>query len=127
MNDTLHDYLQLNEKNRIGMRIDIHDQLTRTKKLYADFLAAEAVMVVRKVEPSAARLAFSISDIDPLGISVTLLAVYDAAGNQLWDWDFAENEWPDESEVTDLLGSAAETNTAHFRYIDGAYQYALPV
>jgi hypothetical protein len=78
------------------------------------------------VYPDVARLVFGLSDeID--GACATLLAAYDAAGRVLWHID-TDDEWPDESLVTDHLAAAADWNPDYFSAAadtDDAYELHL--
>jgi hypothetical protein len=71
---------------------------------YADLLAAEAAVAARRTHPQVARLVFSLSE-DVFGSSAALVAAYDRAGRRLWHVDL-DDEWPDETLVTDLLAAA---------------------
>ncbi|GAA4470943.1 hypothetical protein [Phytohabitans houttuyneae] len=97
-------YLLLPEPEREAVRAAARQAAVRADIAYADLLAAEAALAARREQPEAARLLFSLSE-DAFGASATLVVVYDRSGRQLWHVDVDE-EWPDESLVTDLLADA---------------------
>ncbi len=128
MSSTINDYLRLSQEDRDAMRTNAHSLLVRARESYTNLLAAEAMIAARKTLPNAARLVFSVGD-DVFGPSVSLVGVYDSAGKRLWfiEWD---DEWPDESEVTDLLASAVDYGDSRYDPFDSMdddlYEYTLP-
>jgi hypothetical protein len=58
------------------------------------------------VFPQLARLVFTIGE-DILGPTASLVAAYDTAGHRLWHVEH-DDEWPDETDVTDKLTAAYE-------------------
>ena len=75
--------------------------------------------------PRVARLVFRLTD-DITGPSATLVAAYTVGGQRLWHLD-TDDEWPDESLVTDHLAAAAGWNDNTFTIVDtdsdGEYLY----
>ncbi len=102
----------------------VREQLRRTARTladnaalrYADLLVAEAGIAARAVCPTAGRLVFRLST-DAFGASATLVAAYTADSRQLWHVD-TDDEWPDESLVTDYLATAAEVSDDYFPSVD---------
>ena len=80
---------------------------------YGDLLTRAAGIDARKVFPTAQLLTFRLSHDVASGVTAMLMAAHDADGRQLWHVDVDE-EWPDESLVTDWLAAAAESD-GYFR------------
>jgi hypothetical protein len=78
----------------------------RGNEHYADLLAAEAVLTARAEYPDTHRLVFQLSD-DITGTTAMLVAAYDRNATLLWHLE-RDDEWPDESQVTDLLAASAD-------------------
>jgi hypothetical protein len=91
---------------------------------YAELLAAEAGIAARAVLPTVAQPVFRLTD-DVFGPSATLVAAYGNTGRLQWHIEL-DDEWPDESLVTDLL--AAATRWCHDIFPaagEGAYRLGL--
>ncbi len=109
-------YTRLPESTREDVLAAARKQAKRAAERYADLLAAEAGIAARAVFPAVARLVFRLTD-DIDGPSATLVAAYTAQGRQLWHID-TDEEWPDESLVTDHLAAAVDWCDAYFEAID---------
>jgi hypothetical protein len=103
---TIHDYLTLTEQQRDAVRTAVRSLATRSRERYADLLAAEAVLAARTVYPDTALLVFSLGE-DVTGTTAMLVAAYDRTGTRLWHVE-QDDEWPDESEVSDLIAAALD-------------------
>lgn len=99
-------YPHLPESTRIDVLAATRKQAEQAVQRYADLQAAEAGIAARNVFPDLARLTFRLTD-DIDGPSATLIAGYTAQGRRLWHVD-ADEEWPDESLVSDHLAAAAD-------------------
>ena len=126
---TVHEYVTLNPAQRDRIRSAVRDVAVRTDECYADLLAAEAVLTARAVYPDTHRLVFRLGE-DVTGTTATLVAAYDRAGGLLWHVDRA-GEWPDESQVSDLLASAVDWYDGHYPFTDAREdtdldEYELP-
>jgi hypothetical protein len=124
------DYTQLPDAARERKRGTARTRAVQAAHDYADLLAAEAGIAARAVYPTVGRLVFQLS-VDVFGPSATLVAAYTADGWLLWHVD-GDDEWPDESLVTDFLAAAVEELDDYFPAIsaadiadDGAQLYAL--
>ena len=109
-------YTRLPESTREDVLAAARKQAKRAAERYADLLAAEAGIAARAVFPALARLVFRLTD-DIDGPSATLVAAYTVQGRQLWHID-TDEEWPDESLVTDRLAAAADWCDDYFEAID---------
>ena len=109
-------YLRLPDPVREQTLAAAHKQAKRAAAQYARLLAAEAGIAARAVHPRVARLVFRLTD-DITGPSATLVAAYAAGGRRLWHLD-TDDEWPDESLVTDHLAAAAEWDDNAFTIVD---------
>src|SRR2546423_3643075 len=109
---TVHEYVTLNPAQRDRIRSAVRDVAVRTNERYADLLAAEAVLTARAVYPDTHRLVFRLGE-DVTGTTATLVAAYDRAGGLLWHVD-RDGEWPDESQVSDLLAAAVDWYDGHY-------------
>jgi hypothetical protein len=118
-------YIRLPHPVREQTLAAAHRQAERAAAQYARLLAAEAGIAARAVYPHVARLVFRLTD-DLTGPSATLVAAYTAGGRQLWHLD-TDDEWPDESLVTDPLAAAADWHDNAFTIVDtdsdGEYLY----
>jgi hypothetical protein len=120
-------YIRLAEPVREQTLAAARRQAQRTAAQYARLLAAEAGIAARAVYPHVARLVFRYAD-DVTGSSATLVAAYTAGGRRLWHLDI-DDEWPDESLVTDHLAAAADWDDNAFAIVDtdsdGEYLYVV--
>jgi hypothetical protein len=118
-------YIRLPDPVREQTLAAAHQQAQRAAAHYARLLAAEAGIAARAVCPRVARLVFRLPA-DITGPSATLVAAYTADGQRLWYLD-TDDEWPDESLVTDHLAAAADWNDNAFTIVDtdtdGEYLY----
>jgi hypothetical protein len=126
---TVHEYLTLHPAQRDRVRSAVRDLADRTNERYADLLAVEAVLAARAVYPDTHRLVFRLGD-DVTGTTATLVAAYDRAGGLLWHVD-RDEEWQDESEVTDLLAAAVDWCDGYYPFTDAREdtdldEYELP-
>ncbi len=99
-------YTRLPDATRDSVRTAARTQAARAAERYTDLLAAEAGIAARAQFPHLAQLVFRLTD-DVDGPSATLIAAYAANGRRLWHVD-GDQEWPDESLVTDHLAAAAD-------------------
>jgi hypothetical protein len=106
MNTAIDAYLALSRQQRDSVRTTVRSLAVHAGEHYADLLAADAGAAAREVFPQLARLVFSLGE-DVLGPSASLVAAYDPAGRLLWHVAH-DDEWPDESDVTDKLTAAYE-------------------
>jgi hypothetical protein len=106
MNTAICAYLTLPRQQRDSVRSTVRSLAARAGEHYADLLAADAGAAAREVFPQLARLVFTIGE-DVLGPTASLVAAYDIAGHRLWHVEH-DDEWPDESDVTDKLTGAYE-------------------
>ena len=111
---TMHDYLTLNPAQRDRVRSAVRDLAVRTNERYADLLAVDAVLAARAVYPGTHRLVFRLGD-DVTGTTATLVAAYDRTGAPLWHVERNE-EWEDESELTDLLAACVDWYDGYFPF-----------
>jgi hypothetical protein len=120
-------YIRLPDPVREQTLAAARTQAQRAATQYARLLAAEAGIAARAVYPDVAGLVFRLAD-DVTGSSATLVAAYTAGGRRLWHRD-TDDEWPDESLVTDYLGAAADWDDNAFTIVDtdadGEYLYVL--
>jgi hypothetical protein len=114
-------YIRLPDPVREHTLAAAHQQATRAAAQYARLLAAEAGIAARAVHPAVARLVFRLTE-DITGPSATLVAAYTADGRRLWHRD-TDDEWPDESLVTDHLAAAAEWDDNAFTDTDSDGEY----
>lgn len=105
-------YTRLPDATREDVRTAARTQAARAAEHYADLLAAEAGIAARTAFPNVAQLVFRLTD-DIGGPSATLVAAYTADGRRLWHVD-TDDEWPDESVVTDHLAAAADRCDDYF-------------
>jgi hypothetical protein len=103
---TLQQYLTLKPAQRDRVRSAVRDLAVRGNEHYADLLAAEAVLTARAEYPDTHQLVFQLSD-DITGTTAMLGAAYDRDATPLWRLE-RDDEWPDESQVTDLLAASAD-------------------
>lgn len=122
-------YIRLADPVREQTLAAARTQAQRAAARYAELLAAEAGIAARAVLPTVARLVFRLTD-DVTGPSATLVAAYGATGRLQWDVDL-DDEWPDESLVTDHLAAAANAYDDAFTIVgtdaDGEYLYGLDI
>ena len=111
-------YAQLAEADREQLRGTARALADQAALRYADLLAAEAGIAARAVYPTVGRLVFALST-DVFGVSATLVAAYTTDGAQLWHAG-TDDEWPDDSLVTDYLAAAAEVRDDYFPSVDDA-------
>ncbi len=125
MSDLPENYPRLGEDARRELLHAAYDQGRQATLHYARLLAAEAGIAARVVYPTVARLVFRLTD-DVCGASATLLAAYCHDGRRLWHID-VDDEWPDESLVTDHLAAAASNCPELFdtEGTDGEFRYVL--
>jgi len=127
---TVHEFVNLDPVQRDRVRSAVRDLAVRTNERYADLLAAEAVLTARTVYPGIHRLVFRLGE-DVTGATATLVAAYDRTGDLLWHVEHDE-DWQDESEVTDLLAAAADWHDGYAPFSDAREdkhldEYELPV
>ena len=122
-------YLLLPDHRRSEMRASNRDFAVAVQRRYAALLAAEAAIAAWRVQPDAARLVFALTEDVLTGPSARLIAAYDIAGRRLWDTD-RDDEWPDESLVTDWLAAASRCYPGGYfppaREDSARYEYKLP-
>ena len=123
MSTTVQEYMTLNSTQRDRVRSALRDVAVRTNERYADLLAAEAVLTAQAVYPDAHRLVFLLGG-DIAGPTATLVAAYDRTGARLWHVDHDE-EWEDESEVTDYLAAAVDWYDGHYPFTDAREDVTL--
>jgi len=111
VNTTIDEYLTLSPTHRDRVRVAVRDLAVRANERYAGLLAAEAVLAARTTYPDTHRLVFRLAD-DITGTTATLVAAYNRTGALLWHADH-DGEWPDESEVTDLLAASVDWYDGH--------------
>jgi hypothetical protein len=111
MHTAIDAYLTLSHQQRDRVRTTVRSLAVHASWHYADLLAADAGTAAREVFPQLGRLVFTIGE-DVLGPSASLVAAYDTAGNRLWHVEH-DDEWPDESDVTDKLTAAYEWGADH--------------
>lgn len=109
-------YIRLSDPVREQTLAAAHQQAERAAAHYAELQAAEAGIAARAVFPNLARLVFRLTD-DVTSPSATLIAAYTADGRRLWHID-TDDEWPDESQVSDHLAAAADWCEDSFERID---------
>jgi len=109
-------YTRLPDATREQTLAAARKQAEQAAEHYAQLLATEAGIAARAVYPAVARLMFRLAD-DVFGSSATLVAAYTAKGRQLWHIDI-DDEWPDESVVTDHLAAAADWCDDYFEAVD---------
>ena len=97
-------YSQLPATTREQTLAAARTQAQQAARRYAELLAAEAGIAARAVLPTVAQLLFRLTD-DILGPSASLVAAYGTTGRLQWHVEL-DDEWPDESLVTDLLAAA---------------------
>jgi len=97
-------YAALAEPARADVRACARRAAADAGARYADLLAAEAGLAARSVFPDVVRLVLRAEE-DPSGTSMMLVAAYSASGEQLWHIE-RDDEWPDETQVTDRLAAA---------------------
>jgi hypothetical protein len=118
-------YTELPATNREQALAAARTQAQQAARRYAELLAAEAGIAARTVLPTVAQLVFRLTK-DALGPSASLVAGYGNTGRLQWHVDL-DDEWPDESLVTDLLAAAAQWSDifAATDEDDDAYRYDL--
>ena len=118
-------YIRLSDPVREHTLAAAHQQAKRAAARYARLLAAEAGIAARAVHTAVALLVFRLTE-DITGPSATLVAAYTDGGRRLWHLD-TDDDWPDESLVTDHLAAAAEWDDNAFTIVDtdsdGEYLY----
>src|SRR5439155_26625649 len=129
MSTTVQEYMTLNSAQRDRVRSAVRDVAVRTNERYADLLAAEAVLAAKAVYPDVHRLVFRLGE-DVTGTTATLVAAYDRTGGLLWHVD-RDEEWEDESEVTDRLAAAVDGYDGYYPFTDAREdpdldEYELP-
>ena len=103
-------YIRLSKTTREQTLEAARTQAQRAAAQYARLQAAEAGIAARAVLPTVARLLFRLTDdcTDAVtGPSATLIAAHGNTGRLQWHVDL-DDEWPDESLVTDHLAAAAQ-------------------
>jgi hypothetical protein len=126
---TVHEYMTLGPAQRDRVRSAVRDLAVGTNERYADLLAAEAVLTAKAVYPDVHRLVFRLGE-DVTGTTATLVAAYDRDATRLWHVD-RDGEWPDESEVTDLLAGSVDWCDGQYPFTDAREdtdhdEYELP-
>jgi hypothetical protein len=125
---TIDEYLTRPRHERDNARAQARSRAVQAHEYYADLLAAEAGIAARTAFPDTARLFSELTE-DITGSSASLVAAYTATGQRLWHTD-SDDEWLDQSEVTDNL--AAAWDWYHGDYFPTAchdadlYEYELP-
>jgi hypothetical protein len=108
---TIKDYLTLTSDQRDRVRTAVRSLAVRSNEQYSGLLAAEAVLAARTEYPDTTRLVFTLGE-DITGPTAMLVGAYNRAGELMWHID-RDGEWPDESQVTDLLAAAADWFDGH--------------
>ncbi len=129
MPSTIKDYLTLTSDQRDRVRTAVRSLAVRSNEHYCDLLAAEAVLAARTAYPDTTRLVFTLGE-DITGPTAMLVGAYNRAGELLWYID-RDGEWPDESQVTDLLAAAADRFDGYCPFTDAREdkdldEYELP-
>nr|BFE56380.1 hypothetical protein GCM10020063_009060 [Dactylosporangium thailandense] len=109
-------YVRLPKPVREQTLAAAREQAQRAAARYAQLLIAEAGIAARAALPTVAQLLFRRTR-DVSGASVSLVAGYDSTGQLQWHAD-RDDEWPDESLVTDLLTAAGHWFADAFERID---------
>ena len=120
-------YIRLSKTTREQTLEAARSQAQRAAAQYARLLAAEAGIAARVELPTVARLLFRLTD-DVTGPSATLIAAHGNTGRLQWYVDL-DDEWPDESLVTDHLAAAPRWCHDYFARTeaDGEQLYILDV
>jgi hypothetical protein len=116
-------YTRLPEAIRETTRAAARTKAQQAARRYAQLLAAEAGIAARAQLPTVARLVFRLSE-DMFGPSATLVAAYGNTGRVQWHVDL-DDEWPDESLVSDHLAAAAHWCPDIFPATDDGDTYQL--
>lgn len=109
---TVDDYLRItDDQGRHDARMETYTKARQARHEAAALYAAEAALRTRSHYPEAASVAFEYDPRD----GVTDLVVYDAEGDALTD----DDDFEDQSEVTDMLTDAMDQERLFFGRPDG--------
>jgi hypothetical protein len=104
-NEATRDYAALTTEQRDAVRWQARREAEKAMRRYANLAATEAGIGARCIYPTLTKLAFTVGDDGEGGLCISLVTAYGPAAEVLWNQD-SDDEWPDESEVTDMLEAA---------------------